>query len=148
VVGALAVVGLVGFTAVYGLAFVRIYTVEDRRIQAGRWVATEVAPGSRVGLETGAFNLRGLFSPDKDEHRSLSISGLFYGSAYMLCGRQVDYLGERLLEMDWLALAEENRRVQFRAVPELFPVLADFYARLFAGAAFCRRAAIYGAALC
>ncbi|MEE2871533.1 MAG: hypothetical protein VX893_01315 [Candidatus Latescibacterota bacterium] len=133
VVGALAVVGLVGFTAVYGLAFARIYTVEDSRIQAGRWVATEVAPGSRVGLETGAFNLRGLISPDKYEYRSLSISGLFYGSAYMLCGQQVDYLGEHLLEMDWLALAEENRRVQFRAVPELFPVVADFYARLFAG---------------
>ncbi len=133
VVGALAVVGLVGFTAVYGLAFARIYTVEDSRIQAGRWVATAVAPGSRVGLETGAFNLRGLISPDKYEHRSLSISGLFYGSAYMLCGRQVDYLGEGLLEMDWLALAAENRRVQFRAVPELFPVVADFYARLFAG---------------
>ncbi len=51
----------------------------------------------------------------------------------MLCGQQVDYLGEHLLEMDWLALAEENRRVQFRGVPELFPVAADFYARLFAG---------------
>ena len=32
VVGALAVVGLVGFAAVYGLAFARIYTVEDSRI--------------------------------------------------------------------------------------------------------------------
>ncbi len=74
-------VGLVGFTAVYGLAFARIYTVEDSRIQAGRWVATEVAPGSRVGFETGAFNLRGLISPEKYEYRSLSISELFCGSA-------------------------------------------------------------------
>ena len=133
VVGVAVSTVLVGFTALYGLAFARVYTAEDSRIQAGRWVAAQVAPGNRMGLEAGAFNLRGQIPPDKYEHRSLSISGLFYGSAYMLCGQQVDYLGERLLEMDWLALVEENRRVQFRAVPELFPVVADFYARLFAG---------------
>ena len=119
---------LVGSVAVYGLAFVRIYTSEDSRVQAGRWVAAEIAPGSRVGLETGAFTFSGVVDPGRYEHLTLSIPGLFYGSTYMLCGQQVDYLAELLSEMEWLLLAEENR-----AVPELFPVVADFYTRLLAG---------------
>ena len=132
-VGAAVMLVLVGYTALYGLAFAKVYTTEDSRIQAGRWLAAEMEQGSRVGLETGAFTLRAVVDPDRYEHRSLSIAGLFYGSAYMLCGQQVDYLRERLLTMDWLAAVEENRAVQFRAVPELFPAVADFYARLSAG---------------
>ena len=132
-VGAVLIVVLVGYTAVYGLAFARIYTTEDSRIQAGRWIAAEVLAGSRVGMETGAFNLRSVVDPTEYEHQDLGVSGLFYGSAYMLCGQQVDYLRAHLLAMDWLALVDENRAVQFRAVPELFPVVDDFYTRLFAG---------------
>ena len=77
---------LVGSVAVYGLAFVRIYTSEDSRVQAGRWVAAEIAPGIRIGLETGAFTLSGVVDLGRYEHLTLSIPGLFYGSTYMLCG--------------------------------------------------------------
>jgi tetratricopeptide (TPR) repeat protein len=128
----LAVV-LVAHTALGGLAFARVYAMEDSRIQAGRWIAATVPAGSRIGLEAGAFNLRGVVNPDRYQQRLLNISGLFYGSAYMLCGQQVDYLAERLLAMEWLALVEENRAVQFRAVPALFPVVDAFYTRLLAG---------------
>lgn len=131
--GVLMALGLVGHVVVYGLAFSRVYTTADSRIQAGRWIAREVPEGDPIGLETGAFNLREVVDAGVHEHRALSVSGLFYGSAYMLCGQRVDYLDERLQKMDWLALVEENRAVQFRAVPELFPVIDAFYARLFAG---------------
>jgi tetratricopeptide (TPR) repeat protein len=131
--GALLMGVLLAHVLVYGLAFSRVYAKEDSRIQAAGWLAKEVPAGSRVGMETGAFNLRGLANPAGHEHKSLSVSGLFYGSAYMLCGQQVDYLGEHLEDMDWLALVTENRAVQFGAVPALFPVVASFYARLLAG---------------
>ena len=134
VVGAALVLVLVGYTMTYGLAFAQVYTTEDSRIQAGRWIAAEVPAGDAIGMEAGGFNLSGLVNSAVYPGPLLSVSGLFYGSAYMLCGQQVDYLGERLLDMQWLVLAEENRAVQFRAVPELFPVVDDFYRRLFAGA--------------
>ncbi len=35
-----------GYTAFYGLAFARIYLVEDSRIQAARWLAAQVPEGS------------------------------------------------------------------------------------------------------
>ena len=132
-VGVSTAVGLVVYGAVYGLAFARVYIDEDSRIQAGRWIAAQVPAGRRVGLEAGAFSLRDLVDSQVHPHSFLNISGLFYGSNYMLCGQQVDYIGDRLEEMDWLALVEENRAVQFRSVPELFPVVEDFYARLLAG---------------
>jgi tetratricopeptide (TPR) repeat protein len=132
-VGGILISVLVGSVIVYGLAFSRIYIEEDSRIQANRWIAATVPKDSRIGIETGAFNLRLLVNPAVYQQKPLDVSGLFYGSAYMLCGHQVDYLSERLLQMDWLVLAEENRAVQFRAVPELFPVVNAFYTRLLAG---------------
>ena len=124
---------LAGHVAVSGLAFVRVYGEVDSRIQAGHWIAENVPKGAVVGLETGAFHLRGVVDPEASDHLALGVSGLFYGSPYMLCGQQVDYLKERLQQAEWLALAEENRAVQFGAVPELFPVVAAFYAKLLAG---------------
>ena len=124
---------LAGHVAVSGLAFARVYGEVDSRIQAGHWIAENVPKGAAVGLETGAFHLRGVVDLEARDHLALGVSGLFYGSPYMLCGQQVDYLKERLQQAEWLALAEENRAVQFGAVPELFPVVAAFYAKLLAG---------------
>lgn len=118
---------------IYGLSFARIYYEEDARIQAGKWIRKIVPEGDAVALESGAFNLREMIDPQRYEPLLLSVSGLFYGSPFMLCGQQVDYLQERLEDADWLAVVEENRAVQFRAVPELFPVVNDFYRQLFSG---------------
>lgn len=116
---------------IYGLSFARIYYEEDARIQAGKWIRKIVPEGDAVALESGAFNLREMIDPQRYEHLSLNVSGLFYGSQFMLCGQQVDYLQDYLENANWLAVVEENRAVQFRAVPELFPVVNDFYKQLF-----------------
>jgi len=123
---------LVAYTAVYGVAFARIYLEEDSRIQAARWIAEHVPRDSRIGMETGAFAMHGLVSSEEYKKTWLSISGLFYGSPYMLCRTQVDYLRMRIEDVDFLVVIAVNRAAQFTAVPELFPAVADFYERLMA----------------
>lgn len=129
--GGLLGAGLTVPIVVYGVAFAHIYHEEDARIQAGKWIRDTVPKGETVALESGAFNLREIIDPQRYEHLSLNVSGLFYGSQFMLCGQQVDYLQDYLENANWLAVVEENRAVQFRAVPELFPVVNDFYKQLF-----------------
>ena len=117
----------------YGLAFTKVYTVEDSRIQSGRWLAERLPHSSRVGLETGAFAMYNLVSQAHYQLVWLNIHWLFYGVPYRLCGERIDFLRQRVEQMDCLVLIDVNRADQFRAVPELFPAVADFYQKLYDG---------------
>jgi len=66
-------------------------------------------------------------------HTWINTSRLFYTAPYQLCSNQVDYLRGRLLSAEYLIIIDANRAAQFRAVPNLFPVVAGFYARLIDG---------------
>ena len=122
-----------GYALVYGLAFARIYTIEDSRIQAGRWLAAQAVAGSRIGLERGGFSLTALVSGERYEKSTLGLSKVYAAGAYLTCGLRREFLGRRLQQFDYLAVTDVNRYRQFTAVPELFPVLADFYDRLLDG---------------
>ena len=121
------------YTVFYGLAFTKVYTVEDSRIQAGRWLADHLPHNSRIGLETGAFPMYNLVSRAHHQPVWLNIPWLFYGAPYRLCGERIDFLRQRVEQMDYLVLVDVNRAAQFRAVPELFPAVADFYHKLYDG---------------
>ncbi len=58
-VGVVVVIGVLS-TGWYGVAFARIYTGEDSRIQAGRWIIAEVPEAHAIGVEQGGFSLGGL----------------------------------------------------------------------------------------
>ncbi len=124
---------LAGYLAFSGLGFSQVYTNEDSRIQAGRWISNNIPEGSRIGLETGAFSLHRLIDNQLHPHVWLDISRLFYLAPYQLCGTQVDYLRDRALSAEYLVIIDSNRAAQFRAVPELFPAIAAFYQRLIEG---------------
>ena len=128
-----AVLFLVAHIALSGLAFSRIYTNEDSRIQAGRWISDNIAVGSRIGLENGAFSMKGMIDSQRHPHTWINTSRLFYLQPYQLCSNQIDYLHRQLLDSEYLVIIDANRAAQFRAVPELFPVIAAFYARLIDG---------------
>jgi len=121
---------LVLHTVIYGVAFGRIYRVEDSRIQAGRWIANHVPANSSIGVEGGSFSARWLISEEDFKHTGLKIATIFYTAPYLLCRMQVDYLRERIAGMDYLVTVDANRAAQFSAVPDLFPVLAGFYEKL------------------
>ena len=128
-----AMAGLVlGYTAFYGLAFARIYTIEDSRIQAGRWLARH-AVGSKIGIERGGFSLNAVIRATGNEKSFLGLAKIYAASAYMTCSLRREYLLQRMGRFDYIAVADINRYRQFTAVPELFPALSDFYRQLVDG---------------
>jgi hypothetical protein len=119
------------FKALQGLVFAQTYAEEDPRIQAARWLAQEVPAAAKIGLEKGAFTLHKLLAGERTT--DLNILHLFYTGPYMLCAQRVDYMQERAAKLDYIAVIRANRHRQFTAVPELYPVVADFYRRLVDG---------------
>ena len=126
------VVGVWVHFTLYGCAFARLYTSEDSRIQAAKWIREQIPVSKRIGAENGGFSMRGVL---EESHTlvPVDVPRLFYSGPYMLCSAQIDHLGQRLEKMEYLAIIAENRQAQFSSVPEYFPVVADFYRQLSQG---------------
>ena len=117
-------------TAVAGISFGRVYTETDSRLLAARWIERNVPLGGSVGVEGGGFSVHGLLNESRIEKTWLDLPQIFYTSPYLLCGNRLDLLRRRLVKMDFLAVVDANRMAQYRAVPDLFPVVAGFYDKL------------------
>jgi tetratricopeptide (TPR) repeat protein len=132
-IGVCVVVAL--HAGIYGLAFSQLYTVEDSRIQAARWLETNVPSGGRIGVERGGFTMLPTVSQDRFQPVVLNLSTLFEARGYMSCAAQFEYLRhDRLLDLDYIAIIDVNRYAQYTAAPQLLPVAAGFYQRLVRGA--------------
>ncbi len=117
-------------TAVAGISFGQVYTETDSRLLAARWIERNVPLGGSVGVEGGGFSVHGLLNESRIEKTWLDLPQIFYTSPYLLCGSRLDLLRRRLVKMDFLAVVDANRMAQYRAVPDLFPVVAGFYDKL------------------
>ncbi|MBI2502139.1 MAG: glycosyltransferase family 39 protein [Candidatus Latescibacteria bacterium] len=122
-----------GYTAFYGLAFVRIYLVEDSRIQAARWLAQHAPQGSAIGVEHGGFSLRELIVRPRHRQQLLNEGTLFGTHGYLSCASLQRYLAERLRYADYVVITDVNRYRQYLGAPEFYPAMAEFYRRLVAG---------------
>lgn len=131
--GVLVAAMLVGYTAFYGVAFSSIYTAEDSRIQAARWIDTHVEVGARIGVEAGGFSMQGLVSDSKYARSGLNMGTLFGARDYLSCGAAVDFLTEQVHALDYIAVVDVNRYRQFVAAPEVAPVASAFYRHLWDG---------------
>jgi len=119
--------------AVYGMAFAGVYTVEDSRIEAGRWIGANVEKGAWIGVESGAFTVQKLIPQPRYQQRTLNVNALFGARGYLGCGAAAEFLWDRVRPMDYMALVDVNRQRQFSAVPKLYPAVASFYQKLWAG---------------
>jgi Tfp pilus assembly protein PilF len=131
--GLVLTAALVGCTTFHGFAFSRVYAVEDSRIQAGRWVRQNLEPGATVGVERGGFSVAKVISSVDYRQEILDSGALFFTQGYSSCEASRQYMEERLAGMDCLVITDVNRSQQFAAVPERYPVAADFYRRLAQG---------------
>jgi tetratricopeptide (TPR) repeat protein len=122
-----------GYTAFYGLAFARIYLVEDSRIQAARWLARHAPEGSAIGVEHGGFSLRELVARPRHRPQFLNEGTLFGTRGYLSCAGTKRYLEERLRYADYVAITDVNRYRQYLGAPDLYPTMAEFYQKLVAG---------------
>ena len=132
VLGRVVVVGVWVHFVLYGCAFARLYTSEDSRIQAAKWIREQIPISERMGAENGGFSMRGML---EESHIlvPVDVPRLFYSGPYMLCSTRIDHLAQRLKRMEYLVIIKENRQAQFSPVPEYFPVVADFYRQLSQG---------------
>ncbi len=125
--------GMATHLFLYGTSFARVYLVEDSRIRAGRFIVENVQPNTFIGVESGAYSVASLVSRQRHRQLWMDMSMLLYAGPYMMCADRVDFLQNKLAKAGALVYAEENRAVQYAAVPELFPVVASFYEELSAG---------------
>ena len=124
-----AIAALLVYSASYGIAFAGIYAEEDSRIEAARWIDERIPANSRIGLEKGAFTMRGMVG-NKHRVRLLSTSMPFTMRGYATCQTELVWLQDQFGDSDYLAILDVNRYQQFTAVPELIPGGAAFYQAL------------------
>ena len=121
------------WTGVYGIGFARIYTTEDARVTAARWLADNVPEGGHIAVERGGFTMAGLVDAERHTPVQLNTGSVFGTRGYLTCAAAARYLGERLSTADFVAIIDVNRARQFAGAAGLFPVAASFYAELLGG---------------
>ena len=124
-----AIAAVLVYSASYGIAFAGIYAREDSRIEAARWIDERIPANSRIGLEQGAFTMRGMVG-SKHRVRLQNTGMLFSMRGYATCETELVWLQDNLADLDYLAILDANRYQQFTAVPELIPGGAAFYRAL------------------
>ncbi|HJP29813.1 MAG TPA: glycosyltransferase family 39 protein [Candidatus Latescibacteria bacterium] len=128
-----AVAGVVAHSVFYGLAYMRVWTQEDSRIQAGRWIAAHVPAGSRIAIEHGAFPMGPVIDTERYDVREFWTGLLFYARGQLLGRTTADLIESRLGRAEYVAITDVNRLTHLLAAPEALPVVTSFYRRLTAG---------------
>ncbi|MDA0337772.1 MAG: glycosyltransferase family 39 protein [bacterium] len=126
----LAVLSVVVHAVLYGLAYHNVWSQEDSRIQAGRWIAENVPAGARIAVEQGAFPLGPVIDSQRYEQADLGISTFFNARGQLLSRTIVNMLDRRLGGADYVAITDVNRLTNLTAAPEALPVVASFYRHL------------------
>ena len=121
------------YSAIYGVAFASLYTREDSRIQAARWIDQHIPANSRIGVERGGFSMRGMINSEKYSVRPIKMGVLFTLRGFTTCKVEFTFVQDLLRDLDYIAITDVNRYQQFTAAPELVPGGAAFYQALVEG---------------
>ena len=122
------------YSTIYGVAFASLYTREDSRIQAARWIDKHIPANSRIGVERGGFSMRGMINSEKYFVRPIRMGALFALRGFATCKAEFIFAQDQLRPLDYIAITDVNRYQQFTAAPELVPGGAAFYRTLVDGA--------------
>ncbi|MDP6039006.1 MAG: tetratricopeptide repeat protein, partial [Candidatus Latescibacteria bacterium] len=120
-------------TLVQGLAITNIYSREDSRIVASRWVEENIPAQSHVLAEHGGFATAWMAPEDRYQRQVIDSSYFIVARDWILASSQIASFQKRLSSAEWIILIEENRQKQFISVPDFFPIGATIYARLQSG---------------
>ena len=118
------------YSTIYGVAFASLYTREDSRIQAARWIDKHIPANSQVGVEKGGFSMRGMINSEKYSVRIFNMGMLFMLRGFTTCKGEYIFLQDQLRSLDYIAITDINRYQQYTAAPELVPGGAAFYQAL------------------
>ena len=120
-------------TLIHGLAITNVYSHEDSRIVANRWIEENIPAGNRILAEHGGFPTAWMAPEDRYQRQVTDSSYFIVARDWIMPSSQIASFQKRLSDADWIILIEENRQKQFISVPDHFPVGATFYARLHRG---------------
>ena len=135
---------LMGELGYRGTTMGRMYSQEDSRIQAAREIAQRVPAGTPIGVEGSGYTMAHFVDHDRNPRVWFDVSRLFYATPYSTCEDRAWHLHKTLTAAEYLAIAEENRSIQFRAAASRFPVIAGFYEMLQRGEMGYQPVAVFG----
>ena len=121
------------YSTIYGVAFASLYTREDSRIQAARWIDKHIPANSRIGVEGGGFSMRGMINSEQYSVRPIKMGVLFVLRGFTTCKGEFIFVQDQLSDLDYIVIIDTNRYQQFTAAPELVPGGAAFYRALVDG---------------
>ena len=121
------------YSTIYGVAFASLYTREDSRIQAARWIDKHIPANSRIGVEGGGFSMRGMINSEQYSVRPIKMGVLFTLRGFTTCKVEFIFVQDMLRDLDYIVITDVNRYQQFTAAPELVPGGAAFYQALVDG---------------
>ena len=131
----LALGAALAYSVGYGLAFTRLYWRADTRIEAASWMRHNLAPGTGIALETGAFTLRPLLDPEVYRIVVPDFARLVAIRDYLSCSARLTEVERWLGSSEYLAIIDVNRAVHCAAMSSELPVFHTFYGDLLANRA-------------
>ena len=97
------------YSTIYGVAFASLYTREDSRIQAARWIDKHIPANSRVGVEKGGFSMRGMINSEKYSVRIINMGMLFMLRGFTTCKGELIFLQEQLQGLNYMRGVHKSR---------------------------------------
>jgi len=126
---AVALVALpsLGWTA----ALAAVHNREDSRISAGRWLAANLPQGARLLHERSANSIKPVIHMPRYHNVCMEIPTVYRATGNTEA-EKLDFLVDRLRQVDWAAILESNRKLGYQRTPH-YPAERRFYEELFAG---------------
>lgn len=116
-----------GWTA----ALASVHNQEDSRLAAGRWLASHLPQGSALLHERSANSIKPVIHMPRYHNVCMEIPTV-YRSTGATEAEKLDFLGDRLRQVDWAAILEANRKLGYDRCSQ-YPAERRFYEELFAG---------------
>ncbi len=114
------------FTAIFGIAFYRIYTHPVTRVSASKWVLENVPEGSTIGHEDWDDSVPyGVGNVPNRQYSGVQFKN-FDQDTPETANRLIDYIGQS----DYIALASARVSGTITRAPALWPVASRYYAAL------------------
>lgn len=118
-------------SALWTRALASVHDVEDSRISAGRWILANVPDGTALLHERSANTIKAVIHMPRYENVCLEIPTVYRSDGSSEADK-LDFLVDRLRQVDRAAILESNRRLGYERTSR-YPAERLFYDRLFAG---------------
>ena len=112
-------------------ALASVHGREDSRISAGRWLAAHLPDGARLLHERSANSIKPVIHMPRYRNVCLEIPTV-YRATGCTEAEKLDFLVDRLRQVDWAAILESNRKLGYERSTR-YPAERRFYEELFAG---------------